>query len=175
MIVGAVLGVTILLIGIAVSPTTAHRADTFDYITCKDLRLVDEYGNVVVWLYAKSGGGIEIHNKKSIVAAITGTIVEPLTAPRSGGNISLYSSPTSGPSQAHWNPEEFHLLNTLEDHLYANSSISLSTNPVGSASVSVSYTTDNLETGADVWMYAGKNRESHLSISNKHGRRVIKK
>ena len=73
MIIGAVLGVTILLIGMAVSPTAAHREDAFDNITCKDLRLVDEHGNVVVWLYARSGGGIEIFNKKSRVAAITGT------------------------------------------------------------------------------------------------------
>lgn len=171
MATGAVLGVAILLIGMAVSPTTAHRGDTFDSITCKDLKLVDEYGNLVVWLYARNGGGIEIKNKISTVAAMTGTYFEAGEA-LSGGGISLYSYPDSGPIQAHWTPETLYL---LKNGPSGSHSIWLTNDVVQGARVSVSYGTDNKDTYTRVDMHAGRHQEAGLSISNKHGNRVIVK
>ena len=56
MVTGAVLGVTILFIGMAVSPTTAQR-DAFGEITCTSLTVVDQDGNERVRLNAHTNGG----------------------------------------------------------------------------------------------------------------------
>lgn len=57
---GAVLGVVILLIGMAVSPTTAQKS-TFGEITCTGLTVVDQDGNERVRLNAHTSGGGTIY------------------------------------------------------------------------------------------------------------------
>lgn len=57
MVTGAVLGVTILLIGMAVSPTTAQR-DAFGEITCTGLRVLNQNGTSAVKLTSSERGGV---------------------------------------------------------------------------------------------------------------------
>lgn len=177
MIVGAVLGVTILLIGMAVSPTTAHRDDAFDNITCKDLRLVDEYGNLVVWLYARSGGGIEIFNKESPVVAITGMYHDFGRNALHGGNIELFSFQDSGSFSSRWTPEQFSLLAIPRKDSENSATIALS-NSTTSADVSVSYGRNLDMERPSVTMRAGKHpevrRQSAIWITNDGSRVIVK-
>ena len=57
MVTGAVLGVTILLIGMAVSPTTAQR-DKFGEITCTGLTVLNPNGTSAVIVGVDDDGGL---------------------------------------------------------------------------------------------------------------------
>ncbi|MDE0298714.1 MAG: hypothetical protein OXN17_08790 [Candidatus Poribacteria bacterium] len=72
MVCGAVFGVTILLIGMAVSPTTAQR-DTFGEIICTGLTVVDREGNKRVRLEIdKNDGVIGTWNRHGKIVALMG-------------------------------------------------------------------------------------------------------
>lgn len=65
MVTGAVLGVTILLIGMAVSPTTAQRDTLFGHIICTQLSVVGQDGKERVWLgtTGKGDGSVGVLGK----------------------------------------------------------------------------------------------------------------
>ena len=72
MVTGAVLGVTILLIGMAVSPITAQRG-TIGEITCTGLTVVDRGGNKRVRLEIdKNDGVIGTWNRHGKIVALMG-------------------------------------------------------------------------------------------------------
>ena len=89
MVTGAVLGVTILLIGMAVSPTAAQR-DTFGEITCTGLTVVNPDGTMAVWLRSdKYGGGVSVASKDGMPRASMDVTERGGTVLVSGKGVSL--------------------------------------------------------------------------------------
>ena len=68
MVISAVLGVTILLIGMVVSPTTAQK-DTFGEITCTGLTVLGQDGKKRVRLRDFLGGAVEVWDEDDNISA----------------------------------------------------------------------------------------------------------
>lgn len=68
MVTGAGLGVTILLVGMAVSPTTAQK-DAFGEITCTELTVLGQDGKKRVRLRDFLGGAVEVWDEDEKISA----------------------------------------------------------------------------------------------------------
>ena len=90
MVIGAVLGVTILLIGMVVSPTTAQK-DTFGEITCTGLTVLGQDGKKRVRLRDFLGGAVEVWGKD-------GRSKADMRVGKYGGLVSAYGNDGKGRS-----------------------------------------------------------------------------